>query len=201
MLEQVATKDINTRIAHQVRELRAERGLSLDALAARSGVSRSMISLIERGESNPTAAVLDRLAAGLGVPLATLFDAPSRAVEPKPFLRRAEQPVWRDPASGYVRRNVSPPGYPSPIQIVDVHFPPGARVAYESASRDVRVHQQVWIIEGAMELTVGNDRPQRLEVGDCLAMQLDVPMVFRNPTRKPARYIVVIVSELSRGMK
>ena len=65
----------------------------------------------------------------------------------------------------------------------------------------VRVHQQVWIIEGAMELTVGNERPQRLEVGDCLAMQLDVPMVFRNPTRKPARYIVVIVSELSRGMK
>src|SRR5438874_9710485 len=108
IIMEATASDLNQRIAERVRELRAARGLSLDALAARSGVSRSMISLIERGESSPTAAVLDRLAAGLGVPLATLFDAPSRAVEPKPFLRRAEQPVWRDPASGYVRRNVSP---------------------------------------------------------------------------------------------
>src|SRR2546429_355499 len=182
MLED-ATVDINTRIAHEVRDLRAERDLSLDALAARCGVSRSMISLIERGESSPTAAVLDRLAAGFGVPLATLFDGPTKAIMPKPLSRRDEQPVWRDPASRYVRRNVSPPGHPSPIQIVEVNFPAGARVAYETASRDVRIHQQVWIIEGAMELTVGSERPQRLEAGDCLAMELNVPMVFRNPTR------------------
>src|SRR5262249_16948127 len=59
--------DVNRRIAGRVRDLRAARGLTLDALAERSGVSRSMISLIERGESSPTAALLERLAAGLNV--------------------------------------------------------------------------------------------------------------------------------------
>src|SRR5262245_54583968 len=69
--------DLNQRIAARVRELRAARGLSLDALAARSGVSRSMISLIERGESSATAVVLEKLAGGLEVSLASLFDAPA----------------------------------------------------------------------------------------------------------------------------
>jgi len=59
--------DINTRIARRVRELRDARGLSLDALAERSKVGRSTISLIERAESSPTAVVLDKLAAALGV--------------------------------------------------------------------------------------------------------------------------------------
>src|SRR5262249_58931494 len=62
-----APSEVNRRIADRVRELRAAHGLSLDALAGRSGVSRSMISLIERGESSPTAVVLEKLAAGLGV--------------------------------------------------------------------------------------------------------------------------------------
>ena len=61
---------VEARLAIRLRALRAERGLSLDALAEQSGVSRSMISLIERAESSPTASVLDRLAASLGVTLA-----------------------------------------------------------------------------------------------------------------------------------
>ena len=112
--------DLNARIAKRVRELRAAQGLSLEALATRTGVSRSMLSLIERGESSATAVVLEKLAAGLGVALASLFDAPS--AEAEPVSRRASQVQWRDPASGYVRRNVSPAGN-SPIQIVDVEFP------------------------------------------------------------------------------
>ena len=76
-----AASDLNQRIAERVRELRAAQGLSLDALAGKSGVSRSMISLIERGESSPTAVVLEKLAAGLGVMLASLFDAPAAAAQ------------------------------------------------------------------------------------------------------------------------
>jgi transcriptional regulator with XRE-family HTH domain len=68
--------DIDARIAARVRLLRSERALSLDALASRSGVSRSMISLIERAESSPTAAVLERIATGFGLPLAVLFELP-----------------------------------------------------------------------------------------------------------------------------
>src|SRR6478735_1965855 len=100
------------RIAERVRELRAQRGLSLEALATRAGVSRSMISLIERGESSPTAVVLERLATGLGVVLAHLFELAGTALAPpaSPVARHNGQAEWRDPESGYRRRNVSPAG-------------------------------------------------------------------------------------------
>jgi transcriptional regulator with XRE-family HTH domain len=187
---------INQRIAERVRRLRAARGLSLEALAGKSGVSRSMISLIERGESSPTAVVLDKLAVALGVTLAALFDSSGEAAaRQEPVARRADQPEWQDPESGYRRRNVSPSWVPQPMQIVEVHFPPGARVAFESS--DPRTCQQIWLLHGAMEVTQGAER-HRLRAGDCLAMQLDRPAIFRNPAAKAARYAVVI-STLSTG--
>jgi transcriptional regulator with XRE-family HTH domain len=190
-----ASSDLNRRIAERVSELRAVRGLSLEALASQSGVSRSMISLIERGESSPTAVVLEKLATGLGVMLASLFDPPASAAEAPagPVARRDQQLEWRDPASGYRRRNVSPPGVPQPMQIVEVHFPARARVSFETGARDRCVHQQVWVLEGAIDITLGGER-HRLREGDCLAMQLDRPTMFHNPTRKPARYAVVIAA-------
>ena len=181
--------DINGRIAARVRQIRDELGLALDALAERSGVSRSMISLIERGESSATAVVLEKLATGLGVPLASLFDAPAAPADP--VSRSKDQVEWRDPASGYVRRNVSPPGFPSPLQIVEVVFPAGARVAYETGARPGVTHQQIWVLQGTLEVTLGKIRHE-LGAGDCLAMVLDQPITFRNRTAKPARYAVII---------
>jgi transcriptional regulator with XRE-family HTH domain len=185
--------DINDRIAERVRTLRGERGYTLDALAEASGVSRSMISLIERGQSSPTASVLDKLAAGLDVTLAALFDDDARAAPASPLARHAEQPVWQDPASGYLRRNLSPPGHAQALQLVHVSFPPGRRVGYDSVARDSDIQQQLWMIEGVIELTVG-DETWRLEAGDCLAMRLDRPIVYRNPGRKPARYLVALAT-------
>jgi transcriptional regulator with XRE-family HTH domain len=190
MLED-APSDLNQRIAKRVRELRAASGLSLDALATLCGVSRSMISLIERGESSPTAVVLERLATGLHVTLASLFDSPR--ADPSPKSRRADQVAWRDPHSGYVRRNVSPAGVASAIQIVEVNFPAGGRVAYETGAREPLLHQQVWVQEGAIEIRVG-DEQHALDTGDCLALVLDRPVGFHNPHRKAARYIVVIAT-------
>ncbi|WP_040787138.1 helix-turn-helix domain-containing protein [Massilia niastensis] len=183
--------DINQLIARRVRDIRDARGLSLAALAERSGVSRSNISLIERGESSATATVLDKLSAALGVTVASLFERPAQV--PDPVARAADQPVWTDPGSGYVRRNLSPPIH-SPIQLVEVSFPPGQRVAYDTAARDVEVQQQVWIIEGTMDVTVG-DAHWTLAQGDCLAMRLDQPVTYHNPTSKPARYLVALVTE------
>jgi transcriptional regulator with XRE-family HTH domain len=185
-------------IAERVRALRAERGLSLDALSVRSGVSRSMISLIERGESSPTAALLARLAAGLGVALSALFELPGGPAAPAgaPLARSEDQPPWRDPDSGYQRRNVSPAGVPQPMQIVEVHFPPGARVAFDNALHEARIYQQVWLLAGAIDITLGAER-HRLREGDCLAMQLDRPTMFHNPTRKVARYAVVTAADPS----
>jgi transcriptional regulator with XRE-family HTH domain len=190
--------DINARIAGRVRSLRAELGISLDALAAKCDVSRSMISLVERGESSPTAVVLEKIATGLGVTLASLFDDASVAASP--VSRRDDQTSWRDPESGYMRRSLSPANYPSPIRMTEVVLPAGARVAYESGAREPSVHQQVWVQEGNVEVTVGRVT-HRLASGDCLAMQLEEPITFRNRTRKSARYMVVIATELARAAR
>ncbi len=192
------TLDINSRIASRVRALRTDLAMTLDALAAKCDVSRSMISLVERGESSPTAVVLEKIAAGLGVPLATLFDDSSASANP--VSRRDDRTPWRDPQSGYVRRNISPANFPSPIQIVEVVLPAGARVAYETGARDVSIHQQIWVQEGRIELTLGSVT-YRLSEDDCLAMQLNEPTAFRNRTRKPARYIVIVATARSRASR
>ncbi|MCG7391404.1 XRE family transcriptional regulator [Microvirga sp. ACRRW] len=187
------TSNINAHLAERLRGLRVERGLTLDALAERTGVSRSMISLIERGESSPTAVVLDKLAAGLGVTLASLFAEQESAVA-SPLARRADQRVWRDPDTGYLRRNLSPSGFPSPMELVEVIMPAGARVAYDTGRRSVGVSQQIWIIEGEIELGLG-DETYRLLAGDCLCMDIEQPTVFRNLSGQPARYLVALATD------
>jgi len=184
-------RDVNKRIADRVRSLRAERKLSLEALASRSSVSRAMISRVERGEASPTAVVLEKIATGLGCTLSSLFD--DSAAPASPVARAADRVTWRDPESGYRRRNISPANFASPIRIVDVHFPAGATVAFETGARDSALAQQIWVLDGAIEITVGDD-VHRLETDDCLAMNLDVPVTFRNRTRKDARYVVVLAS-------
>ncbi len=182
---------INQRIAQRVRDLRTAKGFSLDQLAQHSDVSRSMISVIERGESSATAVVLEKIAAGLGVALVNLFDLPQIAHEP--VARAKDNLPWRDPQSGYVRRNVSPSAAQTPIQIVEVVFPGKARVAYDSIHRAGSVHEQVWVIEGAMDVSIGKVT-HHLQAGDCLAFTLDQPVMYYNPTSKAAKYAVVIVS-------
>ncbi len=182
--------DINTIIARRVRELRDQRKLSLDALAKRSGVSRSNISLIERGESSPTAAALEKLSVGLGVTLASLFEDSTPAAEVSPVSRPAEQVCWTDPESGYQRRNLSPT-LPSPLQLVEVEFPAGQTVRYDSFHRDVDIQQQIWILAGEMRLHVG-EQAWNLQTGDCLAMALNEPVTFHNPGKVAARYLVAL---------
>jgi transcriptional regulator with XRE-family HTH domain len=192
----LAPADLDARIARRVRTLRAERELSLAALAARCDVSRSMLSLVERGETSATAVVLDKIATGLGVPLAALFaDAGAPA---SPLSRGADRTPWRDPQTGYLRRNISPDNFPSPVQIVEVVLPAGARVAYETGAREVPLHQQIWVREGKVEVTLGNVT-HRLETDDCLAMQVDRPTAFRNRTRRRSRYVVVLASAPPRA--
>ena len=186
--------DINRRIAARLRALRDERGLTLDALAHQAGVSRAMLSRIERGDSSPTAQLLNKVCGGLGLTLSALFaeaEAPAG-----PLLRRADQPVWRDPASGYVRRAVSPPGPGAPVDIAEIAFPPGATVGFDNRGPG-GMDQHIWVLEGVLELELGTET-YRLETGDCLRMRLDRPILFRNPSDRMVRYAVVITHGAGR---
>lgn len=175
-------------IADRLKALRMARGLTLDQLAEQSGVSRAMISRIERAQASPTAALLARLCSALGQSLSVFF-AP--AEENSPLARFAQQPVWKDPETGYLRRSVSPPGTGSSIDVVEVEFPPGASVHFASQPASRNQWQHVWLFEGRMELTVG-DVVHVLDAGDCLHMNIGDVHAFRNPTSNIARYGVII---------
>ena len=97
---------INQRIGARIRIERESRGWSLTELAERAGVSRAMIHKIERGESSPTATLLGRLSGAFGISMSMLM-ARAEMQEGK-LLRFADQPVWHDPQSHYLRRHVSP---------------------------------------------------------------------------------------------
>lgn len=185
--------NIDILLSKRVRDLRKSRGYALDELAELSGVSRSMISLIERQETSPTAAVLNKLADALGVTLASLFSEEPGNEPERPLARLSEQQVWTDPDTGYVRRHVSPSGYASPIDLIEVTFPPHKSIAFDTVVRNVVTHQQVWVLEGEMEITVG-EQTWHLETGDCLAMVLEQHIVFSNPARKPARYVIALTT-------
>jgi transcriptional regulator with XRE-family HTH domain len=185
------------RLIERVRELRRAQGLSLDALAEKSGVSRSMISLIERGETSPTAVVLEKLAGGLQVSFASLFDAPvaSADVVKGRVQRHAEQAEWLDPASGYLRRNLTPPSSMQPLQLVEVVFPPGQRVIFEASARDPYEYQQIWMLEGEMDIG-GADHVHHLRAGDCLARYQQENNIYHNPGTQPARYLVALAQRV-----
>src|SRR6202035_1032704 len=91
------------RIAARLRMERDGRGWSLAELAERSGVSKAMISKIEREEVSPTAVILVRLAGAFDLTLAGLL---LRAESQGRLTRAVEQPVWRDPQTGYLRKQV-----------------------------------------------------------------------------------------------
>lgn len=95
--------NMNQRISARIRIERESRGWSLSELAERAGASRAMIHKIERGESSPTASMLGRLSGAFGISMSTLI-ARAEMQEGK-LLRFAQQPVWRDPQSQYLRRH------------------------------------------------------------------------------------------------
>jgi transcriptional regulator with XRE-family HTH domain len=181
--------ELEIAIGERLKSLRASSGLTLDQLAERSGVSRAMISRIERAEASPTAALLARLCEGLGLTLSAFFapEEPSSS----PLSRRTEQRLWRDPTTGYLRRSVSPPGMPSPVDIVEIDFPAGARVSFPPREESRIMTQHVWLFEGVLDMVLA-DATHRLQPGDCLFMDIGDAFDFYNPSDKPARYAVIL---------
>ncbi len=183
---------LDARIGTRLKALRLGAGLTIDGLAAASGVSRAMISRIERGEASPTAALLARLANALGTTLSQFF---GDGLEQGPLARAATRPVWRDPATGYLRRAVTPESFPA--DIVDVTLPAGVAVTYDNTV-PLAIEQVVWVLDGHLELTFG-DEVHALGAGDCLQMRLDRPITFRNATATETRYAVVLARGLLGG--
>jgi len=189
MIMENETEPLESAIGERVRMLRMARGQTLDDLASASGVSRAMISRIERGEASPTAQLLARLCTALDLTLSAFFAFSGESGDP--LSRRDAQVLWRDPETGYQRRAVSPPKTASRVDVVEVDFPAGARIAYPPETAKAGMTQHVWLFSGLLRLTVAST-VHDLRPGDCLYMSITEGHVFENPGDTPARYAVVL---------
>ena len=173
----MVTGDLTTSLAEAVQAARTAQGLSASALAERSGVSRAMIAKVERAEAQPTAALLGRLSAALGMTLSELVARAEHA--DRRLVRAAEQPTWTDPDSGYTRRaRVAAAARWSSSRS---SCPAGAEVSYP-ADTYAFIHQQIWVLDGRLRFREG-DAVHDLDAGDCLQLGPPAPCTFSNPTR------------------
>jgi transcriptional regulator with XRE-family HTH domain len=178
------TESLSARIAVE----RQTRGWSLAELAERSGVSKAMISKIERGEASPTATLLGRLSGAFGLTLSTLLARAEHAGSR--LLRAADQPQWQDPASGYVRRQVSPRS-DLPLELIRVELPAGASVAFPASSYTF-IRQLIWVLKGKLTFVEG-EMAHNMEPGDCLLLGPPVDCTFKTRGREPCVYLVVVM--------
>ncbi|MEV6738129.1 XRE family transcriptional regulator [Streptomyces sp. NPDC051104] len=180
---------VDARLAARLAELRAERGWSLDELSERSGVSRSTLSRAERAEISPTAALLNRLCAVYGRTMSRLLSEVE--AEAAQVVRAADQLVWQDTTSGFVRRSVSPPHPGLRGEVVEGRLTAGADIAYDRPPVP-GLEQHIWVLDGTLHVTA-QDVEHRLGAGDCLRMRAWGPTRFRCPGPDDVRYTLVVV--------
>jgi DNA-binding XRE family transcriptional regulator len=218
--------DAVAEFGERLRAERRTRGWPIERLAAASGVSRAMISKIERGESSPTAVVLGKLSAALELSISELLApggpavahrlradhrdngeggpdpagalVPGGGAGPDPtgipvpgggtVRRAAGIPGWRDPDTGYLRRQVSTPRFPAAV--TEVTLPPGACVPYPAGAYAF-IAQLVWVLSGRLTLADG-PATHVLDPGDTFELGEPRSREFRNETAADCRYLVVV---------
>jgi transcriptional regulator with XRE-family HTH domain len=184
-------EDTSLRLGERIQSERVARNWSLAELAERSGVSRAMLSKIEREEANPTADLLVRIAAAFNMTLSSLIALAEMSAGGQ-LLRAEEQRRWTDPATGYVRRHISPPS-PEGLELIHVRLPPGQMVNFPA---DVYGHstEVIWLLSGRLKFTDGDTTIDMLG-GDCYRMgPTPAPRRYHAPGPEPAIYIVALVS-------
>jgi transcriptional regulator with XRE-family HTH domain len=179
--------DTSALLAARIAAERQARGLSLGDLAARSGVSKAMLSRIERQEASPTANVLARIAAAFGVTLAELLTHDRDEAQ---RVAAADQPVWTDPDTGYVRRQVFV-SRTVPLELVEVMLPAGRAVAIPASAYGLARHV-LWVLEGQVEIKDG-DQVVELAAGDRFRFGPPADRVYRNSTDQPCRYLMALI--------
>jgi transcriptional regulator with XRE-family HTH domain len=179
------------RLGEHVRALRRERGLTLDILAERSGVSRAMISKLERGEKNPTLVVAAKIAEGLRVSLSQLVGVEEkREVVVVPRERRM---VMRDPVTGFERQLLSPSFGGRGIEFIRNVVPEGSSSGEFPPHRRA-VEEYVVVERGRLRAVLGGE-DYLLEEGDALYFEADVTHRFDNAGKGESSYYLVIDSK------
>jgi transcriptional regulator with XRE-family HTH domain len=190
---QSASEPIDGRLQQNLRRLRGERGLTLDALSERSSVSRAMISKIERGAAVPTATVLGKLSAALEVGLSQLV-GDARPREPV-LLPQIDQVVYRDPESGLERRSLSPLFPDRSVDFVLNTLPAGGHVVFPGHHQGVE--EYLFVSQGDLVVVTDGHRHQVVQ-GSTLFYPGHVVHEFRNETNGTAEFYIVVDNTRTR---
>ena len=178
------------RLGGRVKELRRGRGLTLEELAELSGVSRAMISKLERGEKNPTLVVAAKLAEGLGVTLSQLAGVEER--REVVVVPRERRMVMRDPETGFERQQLSPSFVGRGVEFVRNEIPEGS-TSGEFPPHRRGVEEHIVVERGSLRATLGGEE-YLLEEGDAVYFEADVPHRFDNAGEGACSYYLVISS-------
>lgn len=104
-------------------------------------------------------------------------------------MRAADQPVWRDPETGYLRRQIFERAN-HPLELARIELPAGARVS-AGATAYLTTRRLVWVIEGALVIEESEERHE-LAAGDCLSFSLPAKITHVNETAQACVYLVVV---------
>ena len=177
------------RVGEQIQRLRMERKLTLDDLSRAAGVSKSMLSEIERDKANPTIAVAWRLTNALGVSLDQLFAA-QRAHETIAVSGPHEIPTLDGHEAKYQLRVWGPIELAGKFEWYELMLQPGGALvsnAHEPATRE-----HLTVLHGSVEVEADGET-KRLKAADTARYQADVPHAIRNPGKTEAKALLVVI--------
>jgi transcriptional regulator with XRE-family HTH domain len=180
-------EDISHQVCRRVKELRKSRGWSLDTLSKACGVSRSMLSQIERGETNPTLAVTFRIAQAFGMPMGEFVALPN--VSSSVNIIRAQDHAFHYRSDKDCRiRTLSPLHLEKDVEFYEVQLQPGG--ALRSAAHYEGTREFLTVQKGRIQLESGADS-DRLNVGDSASYRADLPHAIINAGRTEAVIFLV----------
>jgi transcriptional regulator with XRE-family HTH domain len=182
-------QDVNAAVGRNVRAQRTSLAWTLDDLAARSGVSKGMLSQVEQARTNPSVATICRLATALGVSIASLVEAPEG---PSARVVRAEEAVtlWTGGHQDSWARLLVGSGTSQQVELWDVRMVAGDGYASEGHPSGTR--ELLLVIDGELTLELDGD-PHQVGAGDAIAFVADRPHAYRNRGSAPLRYSLSVI--------
>lgn len=173
----------------RLKKARQDKGLSLEAVSRLSGVSRSMLSQIERGESSPTIATLWNLTRALQVDFAGLLDEGARKREIE-VLKASDVPAINQGGSDCTIHILSPPEDVGKHEIYDLRFKPGG--CLDSNAHSAGTREQITVLQGSVILTCGDDRT---ELGENDTARYPADIHHKIEAKDEARIFMIVKRE------
>jgi transcriptional regulator with XRE-family HTH domain len=190
-----SSEEVAAAVGRNVRALRQQRGLTIDALAAAAGVSRGTVIQVETARGNPSIATLCNLATALRVGVASLVDGDPA---PRIAVRRAAHaaPLWSSPAgsSAVFRIGTDPPDV---VELWDWTLQPGD--AFDGEAHPVGTAEVLSVLSGRLALQVGGSALE-LDTGDTVLFEAHAPHRYANAATAPVRFTMVVVQPGDAGL-